>query len=399
MSKLINHRHIWFVCLFLGMLALLSGCGLPTCTNWEDLRMPEVLSPEEAELVDSLTPTLTWDYPDDATCWPAYFGVQVFTDWTINNVILYTTTTGETFVWPADQPLEPGEIYYWSVYPFYRMPDGSEGSGRDITFSWFYTGPECERDYAMMPVELMDPPDDSVLSTTDGINFEWQDPTTCTLLGEYQLEISENASFPPGQTERESHWRRTGVWSWSEWVTFETENCAHYYWRVKTDPDGALEGPYSETWSFYIRDPGTVCPLFDLGTLIEPPPWAIETRALQDTFCRTGPGSFFDPDTILPEGQTMHAVGRDQDCDWLQVLLSDMKSCWVWRESLEEIEDCESLEESASPPTPTAVPPTLVPTPTAVDCSQFSPNVCGQYPACYWDPTYPPNSNGSCRNK
>lgn len=112
------------------------------------------------------------------------------------------------------------------------------------------------------PVLLSNPPDDSVVDPNEDITFVWDDPTPCLIHGLFEIQLSLREDFS-------EYWHRIPILqttytpSDEDIATYLTpwlQNCTRYYWRVKTDPAGPPEEPFSEVWSFFAQTPGTFCP-------------------------------------------------------------------------------------------------------------------------------------------
>jgi hypothetical protein len=119
---------LWlYLCALLLLLPLLGGCDLPAdepCTADE---LMHVVDPAPfSTLVDTLTPTLTWRYPDPS-CHPDYYRIRIFdrdvTRWP-NDFIDHlptpvfegVTVADETyFNVPASAGLQPGETYFVEI--------------------------------------------------------------------------------------------------------------------------------------------------------------------------------------------------------------------------------------------------------------------------------------------
>ena len=329
--------HLANGCLAGLVVLLLAGCHLPetTCTP-EELQAPIDLDPNsEMEVLDPEDPlVMTWGYPATG-CSPDFFEVYVWTG-------LEPETPGMTGrVDFADPPspgewrlqwptlLEPGNTYYWRVYPGLETGPGPDVDGPD-SLGHFFTGPVCSDPEAMLPAEIISPDDDITIAMGEEITFAWDDPTGCLVDGLFEISFADNPAFsgrygiPILQT----------VYTTSSSTDLHfLEECSNWYWRIKTDPAGPWEDPFSETRTLHVQSPGVVCPLYDLRI-----PSVIAGLNLN---CRSGPSIFYEVEEILPEGGEAEIQGRNQAGDWWYILSPNRVRCWVWGSEVEVPRRCE----------------------------------------------------------
>ena len=104
--------------------------------------------------------------------------------------------------------------------------------------------------------------------------------------------------------------------------------------------------------------------------------------------CRFGPGSVYDVEGYLMEGETVPIVGRNPSNSWWVVELPDRKHpCWVWDGGVIVTGNTAGVPIVAAPPTPT---PTYTPTPEYSACHDYlDVNTCNNDPhgfgGCSWN--------------
>ncbi len=384
-----DFRRLW-VLVFLPLLLLLGGCDLPSdeaCTESELTTVVDT-APHDT-VVNSLTPVMTWRYPDD-TCQPELYHIEIYDEDIIGPTfdpslrpepIHIGQSEGTYYSVPASASLQPGTSYTWSVSARTAANRGRGGSVID----WFTTGPRCPAGTAMLAPILTYPPDGVEMYFPESVKLHWDNQLSCWPAGDTYLQISKRADF------RDPVWygavAHEFIWIQDTPPTFE--NCTRYYWRVRADPAGGGEGPYSETRSFILRRDTAVC-------LVAMPPVVSSPFAhlKSDATCRSGPTSEYPILDYLTAGQELDIVGRNRAGDsWLVDNPNIGRSCWIFGERVEAIGSIDQVQIANPDPPPTATPePTLPGPPPQVDCSQYNSNTCYSNPACTW-------LNGACVNK
>jgi len=383
------------------LAAALAACEFPVrdCDP-ADMPAPVSLIPDNGPLVDSLTPTLTWEYWGE--CDPDVFALR------ITDVSTDTTWSGEvdgtTWRWTSPVTLRPATHYWWSVTPY------SGSTGGSISGGSFRTGPLCAgvraSDY-VAPV-LVRPADGTVLDEAyyhylEGqpplivADMVWENPAGCLPPDGYRMQVARSPSFPPGPD------------TWDGWGSLgntarfflppgvDYSSCEPWYWRVAPILPEASLGPFSETWTFYVNTAGLVCPPeLRLITPIVPaiPPGALPmpdtpsgtpfARVIQDANCRSGPGIVYPLLTFVSQGQSFPIQGRNADSTWWWIDRPD-GDCWLADSVVETEGNTGSVPEQQAPPTPTVTP--------ELGCwQQLSPNLPNRCvvpcPADVQNPTY-----------
>jgi hypothetical protein len=375
---------------------VLGSCHVPGSVPCEESELTWVEDQDPAgEVVDSLTPVLTWSYPDP-TCRPGLYRIRIFDDDLVGDrshpptPIHEVETTVTSYRVPASVGLQPANTYTWGVTAM--TADGRGGGASVVAFS---VGPLCG-DLASLeaPIPLY-PPNGQQVQYVGTIHLVWDNPMTCWPDRNFYLQISTAADFTEMVfTGNVGPYEHTMI----PYETDTFEDCRLYYWRVRAEPAGGGWGPFSETWSFIPRRTEAICPL-TFGITPIPPEWHIPwLTLLEDAACWSGPSMEYLILDYLTPGQELEIQGRDQGGGWWYVDDPAIhKACWVFGEHVQANGDLSQVPIQQAPPAPTRTP--TIPPPASVNCGQYSnPNSCGGDPACQWvtDVQHP---NGGCVNK
>jgi hypothetical protein len=377
-------------------LCLLTACT-PTCTEAQ-LQAPVNLDPNsDLDVLDPAEPaTFTWGYPT-SSCDPDFFEMYVWTGLEPDSPGMTGRVNYDDEVspgsWRLQWPilLQPGNTYYWRQAACLEIGPGDDPCGPSA-LGHFFTGPVCAASDVMQPVDLISPADDATFAPTDDVTFAWDDPTACLVSYVFWIQISDSPDF----TE---YLRRIPIQQSVFTLPGDEiplEDCHRYYWRIKTDPAGLPEEPFSEVRSFYAQSPGVVCPVeFEPLPLITPIPEPVlppvpeplvtipveaNLKAPKDTNCRAGPSSLYRVDDTLFAGVAALIQGRNADSTWVQILSPNLRRlCWVWAQQpgMEIQGDLSLLPVIyvAPPPEPTATP---------LNCGQYDENTCSNVDGCEW---------------
>ena len=151
---------------------------------------------------------------------------------------------------------------------------------------------------------------------------------------------------------------------------FDPRVPGEYFWQVI----GERRQQGAEAWVVFCQDPGTR--LFSIlrptptETAQPPTPTSTATPtptvtptptlappvavALQNAFCRFGPGQIYEAAAILNQGQSAPIQGRSNDDNWWFVLPpGERYGCWVWTGAVEATGDINGVPRRQAPPTPT----------------------------------------------
>ena len=224
---------------------LLVGCGpagVPTCAT-SALLAPVQTGPAMWEVVSSLSPTLSWTYPD-LTCNPQGYAIGLrtgpfFTD------SLGGGTGNPSTSWGPGSPLAPGKEYAWTVR---AINDTTMGpiAGND----YFFTGPMCATADLQAPT-LLEPAAGAVITDLNP-TLIWQYPQPCLPHG-YRIDLSVDATFADTSLAG-----GTGNPSTRWGPGHPLDDCTVYFWKVAPINDITL-GPASGMFWFTTDVHGT-CP-------------------------------------------------------------------------------------------------------------------------------------------
>ncbi len=332
--------------LIVGLLLLLAvvlnacdpseGGELPHCTP-DQLLAPTNLSPHgESTLVDTApNQYFYWGYPP-TTCQPDFFELYLWTglepDIPGMKVRIPYSQVYAPGQWraPWGVPLTGGKTYHWQVYAGLETGPGPDVSGPE-TRGFFLTGPVCASGTDYQPVLLLNPADEVVItSPTEPILFVWEDPTGCLVDYFFEFQIwSPNPEFDWGSPYlRRSQSLQSTFTRTPEQLALQ--DCQQYYWRIKTDPAGPPEEPFSETRAFVTNFHGGLCPM-----IFEKPAWILNFP--QDLLCRLGPGLAYGIHRPLRVGEGVIIQGSSPDRNWWYLETDLQDGCWVPDEAIERI--------------------------------------------------------------
>jgi hypothetical protein len=356
-----HSRSLELITILAALALTAAGCNLTTkgggpppgpCAAGR-LVGPELLAPDWVRelspghgtlwILDTTTPTLTWEYPDDS-CYPDHYVVEVASssDFAPENIVESGGNVGESYRWPPGRELEVGRTYYWHVAAV--SIDGVQGpwSYRAI----LYIGPYCpEGDYEP---EMLSPADGARVRTLDPL-LKWEYPDAECLVPWTVVQVSRSSSFEESDTVETSSFHYTyevqPMFSLPD-GTSGFENCERYYWRIR-DFHGV---EFTSAWSFLVNTTGLFCPL-DLGPVITPigpeiplPAGIPELTPLEEVNCRMGPGTAYEVVTRLPVGAQFPINGRNGDSTWWYVKVpASGQFCWVWGDLVETSGDTSNV--------------------------------------------------------
>ena len=279
---------------------LLSGCNYPTPTLVPFPTPPTVLpicdtaslqaviqtAPDDWSVVNTLTPVLTWQYPDP-NCTPEGYRIDLYTGpfFTDN---LGGGTGNPSTSWVPGEPLEPATEYAWSISPINGTTLGPIAGQH-----YFFTGPMCDDPQALVAPVLLAPANGDFYDDLRDDGLIWDYPEDCLPEG-YYIDVSPDPNFNDtslsgGDSTPSTRWG----------LGHPPTPCQTYYWRVAAMIGNTL-GPYSDTRTFIAApDPGTSCPT------PEPLPAIIRGTVWHD-LCSVPDGPTPDP---LPAGCVQEADG------------------------------------------------------------------------------------------
>jgi hypothetical protein len=360
---------------------LLTACGGQTAPSTicsaETLRAAANLSPHDVVADASKPVTLSWTYSDPA-CMPDHYEVTLGTSPESGAPGSTQTSTSTALNWPG--ALTQGTTYFWTVYPVaYNNGQAVRGPGQ---LAYFYTGPVCAADAALMAPVAIFPPEGASLDSSAGVTLRWDDPTNCLPDGNYYVEVSKLSGFTAVVYANQTG-HLTELWLASSWAQDATQDCTKYYWRVQAQPSGPVTGPWSSTASFLVNKIGSACTLIETSptptataspvppatpipqTPMTAPAWL---QANENVNCRRGPGVEYDNLDTLIKGWSARIYGRNENSTWWYINSPNIAVgyyCWVSGNSVTVTGDTSQVPVVVppQPPTPTNPPPPPTATP------------------------------------
>lgn len=255
--------------ILIALTAALAACNRPSgdepgsCAP-EDLVAPDPTYPEHHSVIDDLSPTFRWTYPD-YSCLPSEYKVELLTSnsWFDTGPILaQAILPGTTMEWDPGVTLVPGDIYSFFIR---ARVDGEPGPGIGI---FFHTGPLCSVSGDAVQAPVLVAPADGERLTSMRAHLRWDDPTPCVNYHHYWIEVARSPRFTGAYLGWNSIFEDEALPN----DEFSLEPCTTYYWRVRSGSSGvAPDGPTSETWSFTTpAEPGRVCLIAPVITPLVP---------------------------------------------------------------------------------------------------------------------------------
>lgn len=315
---------------------------------------PEAIGPGGYEIVDTLTPTLEWEYPN--YCDPAGFVIRLATEMDLTGQPLQGGF-GLTDSWITGQ-LEPATRYWWDVAAI-EPPALGNFSGQET----FFTGPECaDLSDLAGPPELISPPDGAEIDdTTAWLQFNAGPSVGCIPDG-WALDLQTDPNFA-GQ-----NLLTTYMFPGTIVITDPLQDCTQYFWRAAPVQDG-FEGAWSAARSFFTNAAGN-CAL----SMVPEIPYA---GALRDLACYMGPSPDGYPiEGYLLAGETSPIMAQNLMGTWWAIQNPDNlgDTCYVPKDGVEPGGDLSSIPRWNDPRLPTPIPA----------CSSYSSAETCEAAGCYW---------------
>lgn len=228
-------------------ISLLGGCGDSdsefASSGTEALVAPRQEHPPMWDTVDSLTPSLTWSYPN-LSRQPEGYLISLQTGPFFADE-LGGEVTGPSTSWSPAAPLQAGTEYAWSVEAV-----DANSRGPVAGYEYFFTGPSCAANTLKAP-DLLSPEDGAVIRSRSP-TLIWHYPDPCLPSG-YAVNLSTSLDFEGSPLNG-----GTGTPSTRWGRDVPLSDCARYYWRVAAGI-GAQFSEYSEVHTFRIDTSGG-CP-------------------------------------------------------------------------------------------------------------------------------------------
>jgi hypothetical protein len=383
------------------LLLVSSGCsfpmptpGLPTCPT-ASLQAPVLTSPAMWSVVASVSPSLTWSYPN-ASCNPQGYAIDLRTGPLFTDHLGGGTGNPSTS-WGPGSPLQPGREYEWLV----QAINGTT-LGPPAGYDYFFTGPMCNT-AALAASTLLQPANGAIINELDP-TLIWQYPDACLPQG-YRVDLSTDPIFADTSLSG-----GTGNPSTRWGPANPLANCTVYYWKITPINDTTL-GPASGVFSFTTQAPG-ICPkpvpviqnpIVILATPTLTPTQTASPTPTPSAFffipntnanCRNGPDPVFGILDVALKGQSYLMDGRNLENSWYRIMLTPNQGCWVPSTSGTPSGNPAGLRVLLVPTMPTPVPPTA----TQAVCSKVTnARTCNAQPGCGWKIGV--TGGGSCTSK
>ena len=310
-----------FLPIYFLFILLVVGCGPKICPAGGVLA-PSLSSPANWAIVNTLTPTLSWNYtPGPAVypqpypysyagggggdvCYPDGYRIRLAMGPSFADDIGGSVSGASVNSWNTPT-LQPGKEYRWGVQARSKGALGPLGGYR-----YFFTGPICD----CAAAGLVAP---TLVGPFGGINesqptLMWEYPQSCAPAG-YRVDLSTDPTFADTSLSG-----GTGNPSTRWGPGQDLNNCLIYYWRVAAAcPDGTL-GPFSETQSFSVNT--------SPGSLVCGQAYCLPKG---NANCRYGDSEQWQIQAIATAGQSLEIVGRNENSSWFNVRMNEDVLCWL----------------------------------------------------------------------
>ena len=270
-------------------LLILAGCApatpVVTCPT-ASLQAVTLGSPAMWAIVNTLSPTLTWSYPDPS-CTPQGYRIELRTGPLFTDDLSGGTGNPST-TWSPGSPLQPGREYEWAIQPI-----NGTTLGPIAGYRYFFTGPVCATDSLKAPA-LLHPEDGSEVHELDP-SLIWQYLDPCVPQG-YRVDLSTDPSFTDTSLSG-----GTGNPSTRWGPGHPLADCTTYFWR--TAPiNGTTLGPFSNVFTFHTNVTGSCAP--EATASVSGVLWYDQCPVPLDTSPAPSP---------MPEGCVVDLYGVDAD--------------------------------------------------------------------------------------
>ncbi len=186
------------------------------------LDRPELTTPFNGSVNNSVNPTLAWDFVEGAT----EYRVQLSENFSFTNLVIDETVSDNSY--EVEETLDFNTLYFWRVQAI--------SPGGNSTFSGKYTFTTANRPPDSI---ALNSPEDGAVQLRPGFELTWQEANRAD---EYEIEIAKNPDFSPVTFNRTVRAPRLGA-------TQNLEFSTTYYWRVR-GVNAAGPGDWSEVRSF-----------------------------------------------------------------------------------------------------------------------------------------------------
>jgi hypothetical protein len=182
---------------------------------------------------------------------------------TINSNSVTVSTRNTSAQYPT--PVEPGEMYFWSLTYVRESDIGPDIRGYNFRGS-FWTGPLCSTLNELSPAIITSPQNGQMWLDNDPKwgNYVWEDPNSCHLgnFGRFRLQIGADSNFNTILFSAGPYPKGSDI-TFAGWGEVP---CKVYYFRVITEFEDNNNSLYSDTKSFSFYPTNSILPV----TLISP---------------------------------------------------------------------------------------------------------------------------------
>jgi imidazolonepropionase len=152
-------------------------------------------------VVGSLSPSLTWSYPN-ASCNPQGYAIDLRTGPLFTDHLGGGTGNPSTS-WGPGSPLQPGKEYEWLV----QAINGTT-MGPPAGYDYFFTGPMCDT-AALVAATPLQPANGAIVNNLDP-SLIWLYPDACLPQG-YRVDLSTDPSFADTSLSGGTGYRAGGI--------------------------------------------------------------------------------------------------------------------------------------------------------------------------------------------
>jgi len=302
-----------------------GGACVPTPCPMTGLLAPDPIGPGSYEIVPSLNPTLSWDYP--GYCEPEGYAIRIGTAYQLDGLPLQGGIgTGDSW---TTGTMQPGTQYWWDVAAI--VPPSLGPFSSQMTF---FTGPECASSGELGVPDIISPINGEEIDSL----FAWlhyQATSFGCIPDGWALDLQTDPAFGGTNLLASYNFPATTV------ITDELNDCTTYYWRVAAIQDG-VQGPWSATGNFFTNDSG-LCAVSIIPDL--------HLEAIFDLPCYFGPGPQYDIEGYFLTGEIAPVYAMDLSEAWFVIENPDAlgSTCWVPENGVEASGEVSALPRWEAP--------------------------------------------------
>ncbi|MDX9992531.1 MAG: hypothetical protein RBS68_10850 [Anaerolineales bacterium] len=382
---------------------LLSACNLPgslpLCPS-DALLAPVLVSPSDGGSVASISPTLTWAYPD-AACNPAGYRIDLSVDESFSDTSLSGGTGNPSTSWGPGSELENCQVYHWRVAAINDTTLGPFSAGQ--SFRVEETGSDCPpvapppsasiggiiwHDLCATPFEsggalpagcvtlpdggmqangIREPGEPGIANVEVRLHFgACTDPVVATQrsgsFGEYVfdgiLAFGAHCVSIDSTSEPNASILIPGSWTFPMGSTGSTATA-----NANLESGSNIQQDFGWDYQLLPAASTAAAPTAAASTPA-PPPLSDGFNVTVGANCRQGPDTVYDVVVAFPAGTSLRVLGRNAESSWWLVEINSSASCWISNVTGKFIGNPGAIQVVAAPPTPTPGAPTASVTPT-----------------------------------